>query len=109
VTEEPQCADHGHTFIELDVVCTDKGQHRPYRLLQVMIGPKPEDFRPVTDHLSFRPAGRGSPLGGSSGHDEFHCPRCHRNTRINHQRFVHGLQQLVQSGITKLDVSRLPF
>jgi hypothetical protein len=69
MTEEAQCPDHGHRFIEFDFICTDRGQHRPYPLLRAMVGPGADDFIPMSEYTSFRPAGRESLFGGASGYD----------------------------------------
>jgi len=103
VTEEPQCADHGHTFIEFGFVCTDKGQHRRYPLLRAMVRPESDDLMPLAEYTSFRPAGRES-TSGASDYDEFYCAGCGRNTRL-----IATIRQLQEAGISELDVSLLPF
>jgi hypothetical protein len=109
VTNQPRRTGSASSFIEIEFICTDRGQHRPYRLLQAMVGPGPDDFDPLTDHTSFRPADRVSLFGVGSTYDEFYCAGCGRNPRIEHEKFVELRRGLHLEGITKLDISQLPF
>jgi hypothetical protein len=108
VTEEPNQPRSRSDWIEVEFVCTKSGAHRPYRLLQAMIGPGPDDFDPLTNNTSFRSADSVSLLGGGSAYDEFYCAGCGRNTRIKHDKFVALLQRLHQGGLATFDVSQLP-
>ena len=107
MTDEPRRTESRDSWIEIEFICTDRGEHRPYRLLQAMVGPGPDDFDPLTDNTSFRPADRQSLFGGGSTYDEFYCAGCGRNPRIKHERFVALLQGLHREGIAKFDVSQL--
>jgi hypothetical protein len=110
VTDEPRRTENRDSWIEIKFICTDRGRHRPYPLLQAMVGPGPDDFDQLTDYTSFRPADRVSIFGGGSTYDEFYCPGCGgRNTRIMHDKFVALLQGLHREGITKFDVSQMNF
>lgn len=109
MTDEPRRTDNRESWIEIKFICTDRGQHRPYPLLQAMVGPGPDDFDPLTDYTSFRPADHVSVPGAGSTCDEFYCAGCRRNPRIMHEKFVELLQGLHREGITELDLSQLPF
>jgi hypothetical protein len=107
VNDQSSRTENASGCIEIEFICTDRGEHRPYRLLQAMVGPGPDDFDPLTDNTSFRPADRQSLFGGGSTYDEFYCAGCGRNPRIKHERFVALLPRLHQEGIAKFDVSQL--
>jgi hypothetical protein len=107
VTDEASGDRRG--WIEIEFVCTNTGAHRPYRLLQAMIGPGPLDFDPLTYDTSFRPADRETLFLGGRTFDEFYCAGCGRNPRIGHAKFVRLLRRLHQEGVGTLDISHLPF
>ena len=74
MTDEPRPTESRDSWIEIKFICTDRGQHRPYPLLQAMVGPGPDDFDQLADYTSFRPADPVSIAGAGSTYDEFYCP-----------------------------------
>lgn len=109
VTDEPRRTESRDSWIEIKFICTDRGQHRPYPLLQAMVGPGPDDFDPLTDYTSFRPADRVSIFRAGSNFDVFYCAGCGRYPRIMHEKFVALLQGLHREGIAEFDISQLDF
>jgi hypothetical protein len=108
VTDEPSHPQSRTDWIEIEFICTKRGNHRrPYRLLQAMVGPGPDGFDPLTDYTSFPPADRQSMFGGGLTYDEFHCAGCGGNFRIMHEKFVELLRRLHREGSHKYDVSYL--
>lgn len=107
--DEPGSGQGRGSFTEFDFVCTDKGQHRPFPLGKVMFRPGFDELIVVSEHSSFRAAGRASVFGGAPGYHDIKCVNCGRNPRIEDQKLVECVQRLGELGVTILDVSRLPF
>lgn len=109
MTEGPNHPQSRADWIEIEFVCTNRDKHRPYRLLQAMVGPGTDDFDELTDYTAFRRADQVSLFGGGSAYDEFYCAGCGRNPRMLHEKFVALRQGLHREGIPKFDVSQLDF
>jgi hypothetical protein len=98
-----------------DIVCTDKGTHKRTRLTKITFHDDgtlktwrvSDSFHPAdSKHLETRwVRADGQPNGVYVAN----CPRCRRNLELTPDKFRVLFVALVEKGVSRLDISHLPF
>jgi hypothetical protein len=99
----------------LDIVCTNKGQHRPLKLAEfrdgkmvgIATGHGPDEGMNV-----WQPFGHWASMLSETPVTEtqtFKCRRCDRSPELSASKLVAALDGLQSMGGSQLDVSLLPF
>ena len=102
-------------FDVFDVVCTGKGTHKRTRLTKITFRDKgtiktwqiSDSFHPAeSEHLETlwtRPDGQPIEVYIAN------CPRCRRNLELTPDKWRVLLVALLEKGVSRLDISSLPF
>lgn len=102
-------------FDVFDIVCTGKGTHKRTRLTKLTFRYDgtlktwriSDSFHPAdSEHLETlrtRPDGQPNEVFVKD------CPRCPRHPELTPDKFRHLLVALLEKGVSRLDISRLPF
>jgi hypothetical protein len=105
----------GFDFDAFDIVCTGKGTHKRTRLTKFTFHKDgtlhmwriSDSFHPAeSEHLETlwtRSDGQPNEVFVKN------CPRCGRNPELTPEKFQHLLVALLEKGISRLDISMLPF
>jgi hypothetical protein len=86
----------------LSAVCTDKGQHK--RTLLTKITVSEQGSTEWRTGRSFSAPGEA----GNTGYT-FDCPRCPKKVELRPETFQLLVTQLLERGVSRVDISRLPF
>lgn len=103
---------------QIDVICTDRGQHKRTQLARVVIGLDDRTGRSVA-HMRIRdswnpPDPEAEPNGGTYSGSlksyRFVCSRCDRHPSIDRDRWWKALAVIrAETPLTEVDISVLPF
>jgi hypothetical protein len=105
----------GFDFDVFDVVCTDKGRHDRTRLTKKTFRDNgtlktwriSDSFHPADSEHVERLWTR--PDGQPNGVFVYDCPRCPRHLELTPEKFQRLLVGLLEKGVSRLDISLLPF